>query len=1294
MFRSTPPAPAASSSAPTATMAISTSPRKVVPLSSGEEWQNRVKPIPMLTKRAFFCAVVVEGPSDGMDLSEDNNGYTRTRALTNNSALADLTNELVVTERNYVQRLRTLKDSYADPLRSYARSKDTAIIAAYEAKILFGNIDQLLPANEAFLHDLEQMAAPEGAEKVGGVGDIALYHLKDLRAFECYKQYYVKREEAQAIFKREMAKKSSTGFAAFVERIKYSTSDPKNRVGLRELLMEPIQRIPRYTLLFRSMIKFMASSDPQRAKLVEADEIASRIALAETDDHTRLAATLNCLASSIDGFPPALISSSRRFIDCIDVEDHVVDAMGPEPIWELSTSASGGAGASLHCTLILFDDKLMLGWTDVERFANGGFASARGRGLASMRRAGMSCKGVLDVTDVVATDVSGADMHLYLESPPLDQTDRWAGRPFRLLSVILPGTGSHDAARAEGEKRRFLDNIWRMQARYRTKLGQSVALCADEQEVESRGGRVTVARTYFNIYQRTSFLKEAKKTKIVLHIDSLGIADPLPFGMDGPPYPLPGELCRYVVHSNDPDDESEEDVVQTARVPSRIVQTIHQYGLFKFSTNNPSRPATPSGGNRSRAHIFGLDAISRNLFGALPGSSRGKDVFGSGSIGSHRRSKSAISRASTIRTDTTGTTTTADSSTKFSSRSNSTAATSMSSFVADEESFAGRVSKPRKLVKRSRSRSPGVSLAGEDSEGESSETPSLRRRARSLSVSRNDESVEYSDHEEAELSVLDVRKGHRVSQSEMDLTRRLELARQNSHNHRTQAAMQNTMELPVDETIYEEEPPLPTRPASRASRSTCTVRERERDAGSLRSLSPHRSITPTPASGSDSPRKERSPSIRSRDRRPVGPRTPSPLPPTSPTMHSIQLDIDGALESTLSNITPLRPRTPDLRPAQSKVEPRHENGKEDPSISMPVTPSQLPRSKRQLFAASDILESTPKGRTANAGATSVAVEPLSIKKKTSTGPTFATPTPSSTRKTYAKDSPLTKRSLKVEDKHASSPPMLRKVESLSTGSSLTGSSPVPDEFPQNLIRLSETTREDLEASRRALKRIKLEVNALPSRAMRDSPGIEHRPLTPSRGLARTPTRNSAAAKEAIERMEEMRAMIGRRKGPWTPLVRPRSVMEASDSQSSDSMSGDGGSIEVSEVQTWTRSVDELVSGAERDVARAASNHELLEGDLSQFALIFKQRSLELERTRSELRSWKRQCELVKKLMADAAQENEILYEAFNEELDGMFKDVLLPADEAWTAMTTDLRKAKEERSSLTRDNAYVTYRDL
>jgi protein ECT2 len=86
--------------------------------------------------------------------------------------------------------------------------------------------------------------------------------------------------------------------------------------------MEPVQRIPRYTLLFRTMLKHMSPDDPQRPKIMEVDEIASKIAQAEADEQTKRAAIFYCLIETIDGFLPDLFSNSRRFIDCIDVEDH------------------------------------------------------------------------------------------------------------------------------------------------------------------------------------------------------------------------------------------------------------------------------------------------------------------------------------------------------------------------------------------------------------------------------------------------------------------------------------------------------------------------------------------------------------------------------------------------------------------------------------------------------------------------------------------------------------------------------------------------------------------------------------------------------------------------------------------------------------------------------------------------------------------------------------------------------------------------------------------------------------
>lgn len=52
-------------------MALSTSPRKVVPLASGDDSRPRKDSSdPSVTKRVFYCGVVVEGSENGRRLPE------------------------------------------------------------------------------------------------------------------------------------------------------------------------------------------------------------------------------------------------------------------------------------------------------------------------------------------------------------------------------------------------------------------------------------------------------------------------------------------------------------------------------------------------------------------------------------------------------------------------------------------------------------------------------------------------------------------------------------------------------------------------------------------------------------------------------------------------------------------------------------------------------------------------------------------------------------------------------------------------------------------------------------------------------------------------------------------------------------------------------------------------------------------------------------------------------------------------------------------------------------------------
>lgn len=154
--------------------------------------------------------------------------------------------------------------------------------------------------------------------------------------------------------------------------------------------------------------------------------------------------------------------------------------------------------------------RVLAGLDDMERLAKGGILSG-----SSIKKT-MSCKGVVDITDVVAADPGGSDIHLYLEREPTDQSERWSNRPFRALSVVHPPANSTQApVQVAEDKKRFLENLWLAQALYRSKTGRSIPFVADEKDVGSKS-RTTVARTYFNVYQRTAYLSEPNKVRFPL----------------------------------------------------------------------------------------------------------------------------------------------------------------------------------------------------------------------------------------------------------------------------------------------------------------------------------------------------------------------------------------------------------------------------------------------------------------------------------------------------------------------------------------------------------------------------------------------------------------------------------------------------------------------------------------------------------------------------------------------------------------------------------------------------------
>ncbi|KAG8937079.1 hypothetical protein FRC02_006279 [Tulasnella sp. 418] len=1335
------------------------SPRKVVPLASGNLQRTRSEPPqPSITKRAYFCGVVIEQSTDpaiSQDIEEivaslgpvlssvdekpgnaitrsasaptvidSNEPDTREYSAASTTALNDIINELVSSERSYVNKLRIMKRDYADPLRNFSKQKESTLLPGYEANTLFGNIDAILPANEAFLTDLERMLAPNGSKTVGGVGDVALKHLRDLRAFDCYKTYYAKREEAQSIFEKEMAKRPTSAFASYIDAIKYS-SESKNRVGLRELLIEPIQRIPRYTLMFRIMIKNMSPSDPQRAKLIEADEVASKIALAETDEQTKRATIMHCLERTIEGFPPNLMSSSRRFIDCIDVEDVPVDGFPQH-----GDADRGEGSSSLHCTLFLFDDRMLIvkrpngnhtgrhltGLEELERAArNGGIPTGIRRGI-------LSCKGVVDITEVVATDVGNSEFHIYLENPPADQlSDKWSNRPFRSYAAVRPPSSlNSDSVQTKQDKLRFLENVWKAQALYRARHGRSFVTQLEERELPlGNGGKRSVARTYFNVYQRTEYLMEPKKNKIVLHIDSLGSADPLPFGVDSPPYviaraqPMAGELCRYSVVSSDPNDEGEEDIVHTTALPNRVTQTIHQFGLYHFRTSRTSAPSTPTAGNSSRSRMFRLDTISRNFLSAST------DVFGTIS-GSTRRPRS---RTSTLTTAT-------ESSAKFSQRSTSTAGTSTNSSMTDDDSLRtgghGKsilTQSARKLIKRGRS--PGTFSGAESGSEMDVGSP---RKGRGRKSGRRE--PDYDDEDEFQSAMM-------VDSSEMNLTAQLELARKNSQSqNQTLGSAEGFWGMPHyhDRMALEESRSKSSTLAVNGSSST--IASEYNESSSLNSATPTQSLADAHFKSRGNFRKTET----GLARKPVPNRSPS----RSPELKAV--DIERALSqmSRASSTKPpsratspqpsTRPTTPSTFEPVTPVNPKRTLNPDD-SRPLPPLPGLLvarqsssasimiseledvvsPGSSRETY---DYDNPTPRARPAAASSESEPfspsklaatpsggnVVPLMIKKrKTQIDRPPSPPSPGAT-------SPLDSLVEEIASKTAPSPRRM-SVQLRSTRTSLVDAinaqlneteshteapssvligtkRPHEEESNAELLFTSTLCRENVTSSLRAMKKIKLELDSLKGMsASRAAPSKGKDPISRIQagvGLPRSPPiRQINKTSEREARMEEMRMLIGNRPGRY-PL--PLTQQNTGSSTTSD---GQSTGLDHSQIEQWTQKIDQILGEVDHDLQVAQDCQGKLHSGIEQLVSEVSKNANEANKLRGEVGRTRRQCDLVKKLLADATAENEIVYEAFNEELDNMYNDINLPDDEAWEAMTKDLRQAKDQRNTLAKENSQL-----
>uniref|UniRef100_T1J1Q2 Tryptophan 2,3-dioxygenase n=1 Tax=Strigamia maritima TaxID=126957 RepID=T1J1Q2_STRMM len=250
--------------------------------------------------------------------------------------------ELYDTERSYVESLQILVNKYYQPLKS---SENSGLVDSGLVDDMFFQIPEILCHHESFLDLLRHRL--ENWDSKQTVGDVFVEAFTKQQVINTYTGFINNWKTAKETIK--IATRAKPSLAKFLE----STSrEHKGKLTLDALLIMPVQRIPRYELLIKELLKHTHVEHPDHALLVtaqkEVHELAVKINRMEKEAYAaeQMLQKLKEIENVIDGLVD-LVQPDRGFLR-----------------YDLVTM-SGGLGTKKERCLFLLSDLLII--TSIKR---------------------------------------------------------------------------------------------------------------------------------------------------------------------------------------------------------------------------------------------------------------------------------------------------------------------------------------------------------------------------------------------------------------------------------------------------------------------------------------------------------------------------------------------------------------------------------------------------------------------------------------------------------------------------------------------------------------------------------------------------------------------------------------------------------------------------------------------------------------------------------------------------------------------------------------------------------------
>lgn len=198
--------------------------------------------------------------------------------------------ELLDTEVNYIDKLQKILADVVKPERQTAEGAEAPEPnEATLARLFPSYLDEIYQLNSKFLDELTK--AMDDDDGVAGVAEVFLRHFPN---FHNPYSHYIALNPASSGLIGELMR----GGTAFSQRLANYGEQ-----YLKSTLMEPIQRLPRYTLIIDGVLNNIAVTSPVASKLIEARDIVSKTCEMQSAPAQERAQTIARLSNLISGWP-------------------------------------------------------------------------------------------------------------------------------------------------------------------------------------------------------------------------------------------------------------------------------------------------------------------------------------------------------------------------------------------------------------------------------------------------------------------------------------------------------------------------------------------------------------------------------------------------------------------------------------------------------------------------------------------------------------------------------------------------------------------------------------------------------------------------------------------------------------------------------------------------------------------------------------------------------------------------------------------------------------------------------